>query len=115
MEGHPNITARLSAIDAAAWQVLRNAVIRALVEPQGRTTLDVNEDEGTRLIEPFQQAMLNDVAIFREQLKQMYLLGVESVQAALMGQPGVDQEMLDEVITFHSEPQDDDGEALKPW
>lgn len=113
MEGHPNITAQLNAIDAAAWRILRNAVIRALVQPQGRTTLDVSEAEGTRLIEPYQQAMLNDVAIFREQLKHMYLLGVESVQATLMGQPGVDQEMLDEAITFHSEPRDDDGEALR--
>lgn len=113
MDKHPNITAQLSSIDAAAWRILRNAVIRALVEPQGRTTLDVTEKEGTELIAPFQQAMLNDVAIFREQLKQMYLLGVESVSAALMGQPGVDQEMLDEVITFHSEPRDDDGEAFR--
>lgn len=89
-------------------------MIRALVEPKGRTTLDVTAEEGTELISPFQQAMLVDVSHLREALKQMYILGVEATQATLMGQPGVDQEMLEEVIEFHSNPQDLDEEALKP-
>lgn len=112
MEGHPNITEQLTSLDAAAWRILRNAVIRALVYP--RSTLDVTEQEGTRLISPTSVGMIHDVSIFRELLKQMYVLGVESVQATLHGQPGVDSEMLEEAIAFHSEPQDTDGEVLKP-
>ena len=111
---HPNITEQLSNLDAAVWRVLRNAVIRALVEPKGRNTLDVTDEEGTELIAPFQQALLHDVSIVREILRQMYILGVESVQATLQGQPGVDNEMLEEAIAFHSEPQDLDAEELRP-
>lgn len=114
MEGHPNITEQISQYDALTWRVLRNAVIRALVEPKGRTTTDVSDEEGSELIGPFQQAMLHDVAILREALKGMYVLGVEAVQATLLGQPGVDAEMLEQAIAFHSEPQDTDAEALKP-
>lgn len=113
-EEHPNITEQIGQFDGLAWRVLRNAVIRALVEPKGRTTVEVSDEEGSELIAPFQQAMLNDVAILREALKSMYVLGVEAVQAMLHGQPGVDQEMLEEAIAFHSEPQDTDAEALKP-
>ena len=109
----PNITEQLSQYDALAWRVLRNAVIRALVEPRGGHTLGVTDEEGTELIAPFQQAMLHDVAILREALKQMYILGVESVHRVLAGQPGVDQEMLEQAVAFHSDPKDEDGEELR--
>lgn len=87
-------------------------MIRAKVWPQ--PTLEVTDEQGTELIAPMQQALLNDVAILREALKQMYVLGAEAVYATLLGQPGVDQEMLEEAIAFHAEPKDSDGEALQP-
>lgn len=111
---HPNISEQLSSLDSAVWRILRNAVIRALVQPQGRTTLDVTADEAERLLEPYQQALLHDVSIVREILKQMYVLGVEATHAALMGQPGVDQEMLEQVIAFQAEPRDEEGPELAP-
>ncbi len=89
-------------------------MIRALVERRGQTVNEISPEEGTELIAPTAQAMLNDVAILREALKSMYVLGVEAVQRTLHGQPGVDQEMLEEAIAFHSEPQDTDAEALRP-
>lgn len=113
MEGHPDITQQISELDALAWRVLRNAVIRALVEPKGRTTTEVTAEEGSELISPFQQAMLHDAAILREALKRMYVVGIEAVQLTLQGQPGVDQESLEEAIAFHSEPQDTDAEVLR--
>jgi hypothetical protein len=108
----PSITEDLNELDGMAWRVLRNTTLRALVHP--KPTGEVPEDEKTRRLDPFTQALQHDCVMFREAFKRAYLLGVERVHAELHGQPGVDDEMLGEAVEFHSKPQDTDAEAMKP-
>lgn len=110
----PDITEQLNELDAMMWRVLRNTTIRALVKASGRTPLDVTAVETEKLLEPFQQALIHDGAVMREAFRQMYTLGVEAISLQLHGQPGVDDEALDDALIFHSQPRDEDGEALKP-
>jgi hypothetical protein len=110
----PDITEALNQLDATVWRVLQQTTLRALVQGSGRTPVEVSAAEREKLLDPFTAALMRDAAMMREVLKQAYLLGVGSVHAQLHGQPGVDDEMLDEAIVFHSNPQDTDAEALKP-
>lgn len=107
-----DLTEPLNELDGMAWRMLRNTTLRALVHP--RPTLEVPEDETIRRLDPFTAALQHDCSVLREMLKQAYLMGVERVHAELHGQPGVDNELLDEAIEWHSKPQDTDAEALKP-
>jgi hypothetical protein len=109
----PDLTEELNGLDAMMWRVLRNTTLRALVKASGRTPLDVSVAEADKLLEPFQQALIHDCAVMREAFRRMYTLGVEAVSRELHGQPGVDDEALDDALIFHSQPRDDDGEALK--
>lgn len=108
----PDITSELTELDAMAWRVLRNTTLRALVHP--RPTGEVPSDEIERRLEPFTKPLMHDAMVLREAFKQAYILGVERVHAELHGAPGIDNEMLDEAIEFHSKPQDTDAEAMKP-
>ena len=109
-----DITEQLNELDAMAWRILRNTTLRALVKDSGRTTIEVTAVEADKLLEPFTSALMHDCAVLREGMRQMFLLGVQRVHAQLHGQPGIDDEMLDEAIEFHSKPRDTDAEALKP-
>ncbi len=114
MQDGVDITEKLSALDAMAWRVLRNTTLRALLKPSGKTPLDVTLERQELLLEPYTAALQSDCAQLREAFKQAYLTGVEHLQGALHGQPGVDPEMLDEAVEFHLHPQDTDAEILKP-
>lgn len=106
------LSGQLSELDATCWRILRNAVLRPLAP--GVSPAELTAEQQTNLLEPFDRAMQNDVVMLREVLKQAYLLGVESVHHELHGQPGVDSEMLDEAIEFHSRRvEGDDGEGLR--
>lgn len=113
-EQAPDITEALNDLDAMAWRVLQQTTLRALVHGAGRTPLDVTAIERENLLAPFTEALMRDCAMLREAFKQAYLHGVSSVHQQLHGQPGVDDEALDQAIEFHSHPQDTDADALKP-
>lgn len=106
------LSEHLAELDATFWRILRNAVLRTLAG--GKSPIELTLEQQVALLEPFDKPMQNDVILCREVLKQAFLAGVESVHQELHGQPGVDSEMLDEAIEFHSKRVDgDDGEGLR--
>jgi hypothetical protein len=101
----------LARLDAGLWQVLRQASVRVAAHP--KPTIDVPEAEIRRLLEPFQQALLTDLAYCREILRQAYLLGVRRIQTSLDGHPLVDSDLLDEVVEFElRKAEGEDGAAV---
>jgi hypothetical protein len=107
------ITALLGPIDAMVLGVLRNATLRALLRPESKTPLSVTAERAALLLLPYQDALQADLGVIREGLRRAYLHGVEQVHERLHGQPGVDNEMLDQAIEFHSYPPGE-SEAVEP-
>jgi hypothetical protein len=108
-----DLTNALDESDATAWRVLRQTTLRALVHASGRTPTEVTAAEADTLLEPFTAHLQRDCVMLREAFRRMYLLGVEGVTRELHGQPGVDDEALDQAVEFHSNP-DDTNEAFRP-
>ena len=101
----------LGKITDMAFGVLRNAVVRTLI-PKGQSTVGTHLDRQAELLEPFEAALVSDRRQLHEMLRVAYLAGVQSVHRELHGQPGVDSEMLDEAIEYHSNRIDGHGEPF---
>lgn len=100
----------LDKLETMAAQVLDNAILRALCvgsETPASISRESREERLERQLEPRKSYR----AQLREILKLAYLDGVRSVHRQLHGQPGIDDEMLDEAIEFHSR-RDGDSKAV---
>lgn len=104
---------KLDQITDMADRVLRNAVVRALI-PRGQPVIGVHLERQAELLEPLEPMLASDRSQLREIVRVAYLAGVQSVHADLHGQPGVDNEMLDQVIEYHSNRSGDPGEPFRP-
>lgn len=101
----------VAKFSATANAVLRNAVLRAVL-PGGSYPVDCSPERQAELLEPYEYALETDLVQLTEIIRCAYLQGVISVHRDLSGQPGVDQEMLDEQVEHYTN-RTGDGEPVK--
>lgn len=88
--------------------VLRNAVLRAIVTP-GSTPLETSAERRAELLGPLEQALASDLVQLTEVIRIAFVEGIQSVHRDLHGQPGIDSEMLEQAIEYHSNRIGKDG------
>lgn len=75
----------------------------AILKPSGKRPSQLTNEEQNDLLEPFVPTLVGAAGMLRECCHQYRLLGVTRVHQQLHGQPGVDHEMLDQAVEFHSQ------------
>lgn len=86
-------------------RIIRCSFLQTLV-PAGQTPSDVTVTRAAELLLPYEDAIQAYLAMAREVGEQYFLMGCGSVHETLHAAEGVDNEMLDEAVEFHSSPRD---------
>lgn len=97
-------------------RIIRAALLTGLGAGIGKGPSDFTVEESKALLEPHLGALQAYTAMATEVGQQFYLLGCQRVHSTLHGQPGVDNEMLDDAVEFHSsskDPENPDGPAIE--
>lgn len=89
-------------IDATIWRVIRDLALVARLKGTGRRQVDLTLEEQNDLLEPLIPTLVGVQGMLRECGQQYYLLGLNNVHQRLHGQAGIDHEMLDQALEFHS-------------
>lgn len=92
-------------IEATQWRIVRDVALIALLRGTGKRTSDLTVQAQNDLLEPLVPTLVGAAGMLRECGQQFYLLGVNRVHLELHGQPGVDHEILDEAVDYHSNQQ----------
>lgn len=103
------IREQLQELEDFAVSMLENAVLRGRAHPVGTGML--TGEERDRMLAPFRDPLFSDRQRIREVLRQAFIRGIERVHRELHGQPGIDNEVLDQAIEFHSHPREDGPEV----
>lgn len=96
---------RKEQVAATLRKVLERATLRALLRGTGEVMTELSEEKRANLLAPFAEGLARDTEAATEIARQFYLLGVERVHGTLHDSEGIDHEMLDDAVSFHSHEQ----------
>lgn len=100
-------------IKATFWRVLRATYLEVIAKEHGQSVASFTVDQANEALAPYQESMIMRQKQLETIADQLKLLGIEQMHAKLHGQPGVDNEMLDDTIHFSNRPDpDDDGPPI---
>jgi hypothetical protein len=84
------------------WRVIRDLALVVCLQGSNKRPSDLTTQAQNELLTPFISTLVGAHGMLRECGQQYVLLGLREVHQRLHGQPGVDHEMLDQTLEFHS-------------
>lgn len=85
----------LEALEGQAWQVLRQAYLRALCHDQALAPVELSEERQNEMLSPFFRAMEHETLILRQLLLQAAGAGQEILMARLREQVSDERVLID--------------------
>lgn len=88
-------------IEATQWQILRDVALIAAMGGKGRST-DLSREQQDELLGPMVPTLVGAAEMLKECGRQFFLLGVGRVHRDLHAADGIDHEMLDQAVEYHT-------------